>query len=497
VTCSALATVTQASVQDATATRATSLPAFAELQRGWNVLRPGGDTICAKGGEYAFSVRPGARDKLLVFFQGGGGCWRGEECDRGQPFYTPAIDLEAARSALDEGIFDATNPENPFSTYSAVMVRYCTGDVHLGDREATYTVSNDKGEKRQFTIHHRGQVNAMAVLKWVQANFVAPREIFVAGTSAGSIPTPFYASVLARHYPQSRVVGLGDAQGHRNSLLRRGESSQWGMPDALRRHQGWERFPDIWDPADFYLTAARLVPRLNLCQVNHAYDAVTRSFIRLAGNEDVDMLAMLRANQREIGSRVKTFRYFNLGGRAHGALPDDRFYAYATSGHRFRDWVAAIAEGRPVSSVDCKDCRRSEYNFSEQDLRIVERALALISTPGAWNNDDAPQRCRPKLDRFSLECALLTAVNEVMERPPHFRHAAVWEVIYAAIARLGAEFEREDAQSQRGSESALPLRLYNNRKGTTVADVISLLEAARDRIRADLSRKINQKPPGH
>ena len=42
------------------------------------------------------------------------------------------------------------------------------------------------------------------------------------------------------------------------------------MPDAMRRHRGWEQFPDIWDPADFYLTAARLVPRLNLSQVNHA-----------------------------------------------------------------------------------------------------------------------------------------------------------------------------------------------------------------------------------
>ena len=56
-------------------------------------------------------------------------------------------------------------------------MRYCTGDVHLGDRDAPYTVSNDQGEKRQFTIHHRGQVNAMAVLKWVQANFVAARDL--------------------------------------------------------------------------------------------------------------------------------------------------------------------------------------------------------------------------------------------------------------------------------------------------------------------------------
>ena len=49
--------------------------------------------------------------------------------------------------------------------------------------------------------------------------------------------------------------------------------------------------------------------------------------MRLAGSPDVDMLAMLRANHRDIGRHLKTFRSFKIGGRAHGALPNDRFYA--------------------------------------------------------------------------------------------------------------------------------------------------------------------------
>jgi hypothetical protein len=408
------------------------------------------------------------------------------------PWYVPEIDLGAANTQAFQGIFEFANPENPFAGYSAVFVRYCTGDLHLGDRDATYTVKNDKGESRPFQIHHRGQVNATAVLRWIHANFPAPREIFVSGTSGGSVPTPFYASALARNYPGARVVGLGYAQGHRSAEMPVGETSRWGFPDVLRRHQGWEQFPAKWGPADFVITAARVVPRLQLFQFNHAHDAVTRSYMQSAGNQNFDMLALLRANHREIVRQVKTFRYFTVGGRAHGVLPDHHFYAYSANGHRFRDWVAAIAAGQPVDSVDCTDCSRTEFSFTEQDLRIVERSLALISATGAWISGDPPQRCRPNLDRYSLECALLTAVNEVTGRPPTLRHPGVWEVIYTAIARMGAEFDKLDQESQRGSESNLPLRLYNNRPGTTAADVISLLEEARDRIRTHLRPKAKQ-----
>jgi len=153
------------------------------LRPGWNLLQPGGDTKRATGGAYAFSVLPGARDKVLVFFRGGG-CSRAEQCDRGQPFCAPQIDFDAASAPREEGIFDHASADNP------------------------------------------------------------------------------------RHYPKARVVGLGDAQAHRNASLPLLSSSQWGFPDALRRHPGWERFPDKWVPADFYLTAGRVVPRLHLFQVN-------------------------------------------------------------------------------------------------------------------------------------------------------------------------------------------------------------------------------------
>jgi hypothetical protein len=476
------------SAQDPPRAKAAPLPSFSDLRPGWNVLRPGGETRCAKGGEYAFSVRPGAKDKLLVWFEGGGACWNAAECDRG--FYRPQIDV-AALNSRNLGIFDQSSPANPFSAYSTVVVPYCTGDIHLGDRDATYTLRNDKDESRQFTIHHRGQVNAMVVLRWVQETFPAPREIFVGGTSAGSYPAPFYASALARHYSQARVVALADAMGHRGLAVPAPDNTVWGFPGVLRRHSGWEQFPENWQPSDFFINAARSAPRLQLFQFNHAYDGNARFRLRQLGWLDggkADMLSLLRAEQGEITRHVSSFRYFTVGGLGHGVLPQNVFYIYSSGGHLFRDWVAGIAAGEPVPSVDCTECSRAEFVFSDEDLRIVERALALVSAPNAWHSTDPPQRCGPKLDRYSLECALQTATHEITGRA-NLNRAGPWEVIYTAVGKLGRDVARmDDEQMEPGVMAGLILRRFNNRPGATVAEVIGLLSEARDRIRAELRR---------
>ncbi len=36
-----------------------------------------------------------------------------------------------------------------------------------------------------------------------------------------------------------------------------------------------------------------------------------------------------------------------------------QFYTYESDGVKFRDWVAALAAGEPVSDVHCGDCTAS------------------------------------------------------------------------------------------------------------------------------------------
>ncbi len=82
------------------------------LSPGWNIIEPGGDTVCSDGSPYKFFVHPGASDKLMVYFQGGGACWNGGTCDPDlKPTYY--VNLEKTDPAGYDGIFRFDKPENP------------------------------------------------------------------------------------------------------------------------------------------------------------------------------------------------------------------------------------------------------------------------------------------------------------------------------------------------------------------------------------------------
>ncbi|NOR19196.1 MAG: hypothetical protein GQ538_03810, partial [Xanthomonadales bacterium] len=190
-----------------------SITGLEGLAPGWNIIEPGGDTVCSDGTPYKFFVRPGAADKLMVYFQGGGACWTGGTCDPDlEPTYY--VNLEKADPDGYGGIFRFENPDNPVKDHSVVYAPYCTADVHIGDAVTSYEAPEvEQHAAHPFEIQHKGFVNADAVLDWTYANFPNPATIFVAGSSAGSIPSPYYAMRIAEQYPAARISQLGDASG--------------------------------------------------------------------------------------------------------------------------------------------------------------------------------------------------------------------------------------------------------------------------------------------
>src|SRR5690606_33626920 len=63
---------------------AAEMPKLADLEPGWTAMEPGGETACALGTPYSFHVKPGEgadAKKLLIFLNGGGACWTGDQCD--------------------------------------------------------------------------------------------------------------------------------------------------------------------------------------------------------------------------------------------------------------------------------------------------------------------------------------------------------------------------------------------------------------------------------
>lgn len=332
------------------------------LAAGWTRIAPGGETTCATGTPYAFYVRPGAPENLLVYFQGGGACWQGVHCDvQAQPTYDPVVNA-SDDPARAHGIFALDHPENPFAGYTMVFVPYCTGDVHLGDRVATYDVpATDSTGAREITIRHRGFTNAMAALGWAFEHVTAPDTVFVAGGSAGAIASPFYAARVAEAYPGAHVVQLGDAAGAYRSRAFTDVFRQWGSDAVLARFPEYEGVPeDSLDQEVLYTASARRYPGIQFAQYNTAADSIQMFFQSMFGETDRPLQQLIEANYADIRAQDPDFRTFTAGGHVHTVLTRPDFYAYRVGGVRFRDWLDDLVAGRPVDDLTCTACDRVE-----------------------------------------------------------------------------------------------------------------------------------------
>ncbi|MCU0512462.1 MAG: pectinacetylesterase family protein [Anaerolineae bacterium] len=341
------------------------LPALGDLPAGaWSAILPGGDTICSNGTPYQFFVRPAAEasSSLLVHFQGGGACWFGQICDLTRnPSYDPFVDESDNPAAAPFGIFDFDNAENPFSNYNMVMVPYCTGDVHIGNKITTYT-SPAEGDTPEstVTIRHNGYNNAMTVLDWTFDNFQQPDTVFVTGCSAGAIPSPFYTPFVAAAYPEARIEQLGDAAGgYRNPGLSVDTMGNWGTMGILPPEYADFSLREM-NFEQFYITAATYHPDISFSQYNTAGDGVQLGFLALTGITGKPLIDLLRPNLADIGGAASNFDAFTAGGDTHCITPTPDFYSYAVDGLRLVDWVAALAAGDEIDSVTCTDCTVAE-----------------------------------------------------------------------------------------------------------------------------------------
>jgi len=310
--------------------------------KGWQRL-PGGDgTSCSDGSAYSFFVHPGDRRNLLIYFQGGGACWSGPTCDPRTKLYRP--NLKEFDPATEQGIFDFANAENPFRDYFVVYVPYCTGDVHLGNRTAKYL-----SEKPEF--HHNGFNNAMSGLRWTFANVASPQAIFVAGSSAGAIASPFYAGRIADHYKDARLVQLGDSAGGLGAPGIPGMFEPWGTigvvaPFAPYRGVG----PKNVNLDTFYIREGSANKSITFAQFNNSGDLLQVFGLQVFGIES-PLSEMLQKSHAQIRSTMPRFHAFTAPGTLHVILNRREFYTVAVERQRLRDWVAELASGKAPADV--------------------------------------------------------------------------------------------------------------------------------------------------
>lgn len=320
----------------------------------WTLRLPGGDTICAGGTPYAFYTRQTSSDKLLFYFQPGGGCVAGEVCDPQRPtLFDPSVVIpgdDSTRSGSfwdssdspvgQKGIFDLSDARNPFADYNLVYIPYCTADLHLGNRE------NDG-------VHHKGFVNGMAALEWAFANIPAAGRVMVTGSSAGAMAAPVYAGPIARHYSDADIAVLGDSGGSYRVAVNP-SLERWGALPVLQAEFGAASPP----PAELNFESAIFVnsaryPQMRFARFDASRDSAQQEFIDIITRGQPRPLAadLLAANNAELQAAVPNYRSYTVDGGYHMILWTPGFYTETVNGVRFYEWVTALATGEAIETV--------------------------------------------------------------------------------------------------------------------------------------------------
>ncbi len=322
---------------------------------GWKAVLPGGDTRCADGSDYRFFVRENDPSRLLFFLQGGGACWSRSTCDPGSASYNRNLDdFDSIDELRMEGIFNYDRADNPFRDYSVVFVPYCTGDVHLGDYDRDYPGSGSSSLK----IYHRGFANAMAAVDHTVDNFDQVETIFVSGSSAGAIPSPYYAVRLAEHYPNASVGQLGDgAGGYGRSET---QARNWGTLQYLTQTAAFADVTETdFEAHDIYIAAGKAFPEFRLARYDHEEDTTQKLFLTLAGMPVTSLRARLIDHNDTIQKELPGFRAFIDCGSSHTILAYPRFYTSTVCGNAFRDWVADLAKRETLTDRTCGNCSQA------------------------------------------------------------------------------------------------------------------------------------------
>jgi Pectinacetylesterase len=306
------------------------------------------DGRCARGDPYAFWLRGGSPQKLVLYFQDGGGCWSYETCAPGSGFFQDSLRSPTAPSLPEGGMLDFANPANPFRTFTVAYLPSCTGDVHWGNNVVRYS----DGKGGTLTIRHVGFSNAAYALDWVYRRYRAPREVFVTGCSAGSVGSAVFAPYVIRHYPRAVVNQLGDSL-----------AFVFHGPVDIVHDWRADRTVPTWIPqlraldltrltmAQYYSAVAAYYRGHTFAQFDWASDAVQNRYYVAVGGRDGDFPAALAASLAEIHRNAPNFASYVASGSSHCVLPLPAFYTTTVGGVPLSRWTAEVAAGRSVPSV--------------------------------------------------------------------------------------------------------------------------------------------------
>jgi hypothetical protein len=313
----------------------------------WETVDAPSDCMCADGSAFHFYLREASPTKVLFYLEGGGACFSGDMCKPGSGTYSETI---SPVSKLEDspGIFDFANPENPFADYSVVYVPYCTGDVHAGN------ITKDYGNG--VVTQHKGFVNASNALDTMIKRFPNTTQLVVAGSSAGSFPTPVFAGMAGDQLPNADLKVFADSSGAVPDAMGF-VIGNWGTLETLPDWPEIEGLTvDQFTPAYTFIKAAEHNPKIRFARHDFAFDSVLSSFARMAGLSPDDLVSVMRTNESKVEATGVNVANWISPGDDHTIAVRDEFYTEEMNGVRFVDWFTAFMNDSPEADNYCVDC---------------------------------------------------------------------------------------------------------------------------------------------
>jgi hypothetical protein len=171
------------------------------------------DSACGNGAPTGIgvSLHPGSR-RLVIFLQGGGGCWDGFTCYGVQSAanlstgYGPTQFAAETRGLSSFTLFNRANASNPWRDANLVYVPYCTGDVHAGDR-----IVEHRWGSRAVRTFHVGARNMDAFLGRLARTLTDVERVTLSGLSAGGFGAGIHWARVADAFPSARVDLIDDS----------------------------------------------------------------------------------------------------------------------------------------------------------------------------------------------------------------------------------------------------------------------------------------------
>lgn len=317
----------------------------------WLPIEHDGECVCADGTPVEFFERRADPTKVVFFFEGGGACFSAETCAFDGGTYTSGQSVSAASLGGSEGIFDLANPENPLGDHSFVFVPYCTGDGHLGNATTDYS--------DELTVRHNGYANGLIALDHLAATYPDAAQVVVAGASAGSIPTPLFAGLVADRLPAAEIVTFGDSSAAYPDVpaLNATIGGLWGTTAAI---PDWPVNEGItaeeWSLPGLYVQAGLHAPDITFARFDFAFDETQAFFGGLAGVPADELVTLIDQSEADIEAAGVPLATYVAPGTEHTIVGDDAFYDLEVEGVRLVDWLVALLAGDVPADVHCEVC---------------------------------------------------------------------------------------------------------------------------------------------